>query len=186
MDAYPSSGPFKFFKMDHLNPEPDEWESKRTPIPEADDAKIEGKALSQREVGFPASSSLRRCGGAVILLVEEEEVLRRLLSRFLHNSGYRVLEASGAMEAIGLWEEQRGEIDLLYTDMTMLGGMNGSDLCRRLRQDKPGLKVIISSGYTTELGIRKDATGIDILYLPKPCASRVVISAIQTCLARKK
>jgi hypothetical protein len=65
--------------MDHLNPEPDERESKRTPIPEADDAKIEGKALSQREVGFPASSSLRRCGGAVILLVEEEEVLRRLL-----------------------------------------------------------------------------------------------------------
>jgi CheY-like chemotaxis protein len=56
------------------------------------------------------------------LLVEAEELLRSLLSTFLRNAEYRVLEASNAMEAIGLWEEQRGEIDLLYTDMTMPGG----------------------------------------------------------------
>jgi CheY-like chemotaxis protein len=97
-----------------------------------------------------------------------------------------VLEASSATEALELWGNQREEINLLFTDMTMAGGMNGLDLCRRLRQDKPALNVIISSGYTTELGIRRDATGIDILYLPKPCASRVVVSAIQTCLARKQ
>jgi CheY-like chemotaxis protein len=173
----------QLFKMDHLNPEPDERESKRTLIPDADEAKIEEVALSQREAPAPASSGRRRCGGEIILLVEEEELLRSLLSRFLRNAGYQVVEARNAMEAIGLWDEHQGEIDLLYTDMTMLGGMSGSDLCRRLRQDKPGLKAIISSGYTTELGIRRDATGIDILYLPKPCASRVVIDAIQAYLA---
>ena len=113
--------------MDHLNPEPDERESKRTPIPEQDGAKREGEALSHREERCPASSGPRQYGGEIILLVEAEELLRSLLSTFLRNAGYRVLEASNAMEAIGLWEEQRGEIDLLYTDMTMPGGMNGSD-----------------------------------------------------------
>jgi len=117
--------------MDHLSPEPDQGESKRAPIPELNEANLEEKALSQREERFLASSGPRRCGGEIILLVEEEEVLRKLLSSFLQNSGYRVLEASNAVDAIGLWEEQRGEIDLLYTDMTMPGGLNGSDLCRR-------------------------------------------------------
>jgi CheY-like chemotaxis protein len=172
--------------MDHLNPQPDERESKRTPIPEQDGAKREGEALSHREERCPASSGPRQYGGEIILLVEAEELLRSLLSTFLRNAGYRVLEASNAMEAIGLWEEQRGEIDLLYTDMTMPGGMNGSDLCRRLRLDKPGLKVIIWSGYTTEVGIRRDATGIDIVYMPKPCASQVVVRAIQAYLANKQ
>jgi CheY-like chemotaxis protein len=172
--------------MDHLSPEPDERESKRAPIPDLNEAKREEKVSFQKEERFPAYSASRLSGGEFILLVEEEEVLRRLLSRFLQDSGYRVLEASSATEALELWGNQREEINLLFTDMTMAGGMNGLDLCRRLRQDKPALNVIISSGYTTELGIRRDATGIDILYLPKPCASRVVVSAIQTCLARKQ
>lgn len=172
--------------MDHLSPEPDERQSKRAPIPELNEAKLEENVSSQKEERFPAHSGPRLSGGVIILLVEEEEALRRLLSRFLQSSGYRVLEASIATEALESWGSQREEIDLLFTDLTMPWGMNGLDLCRRLRQDKPGLNVIISSGYTTELGIRRDATGINIFYLPKPCASRVVISAIQTCLACKQ
>jgi CheY-like chemotaxis protein len=66
--------------------------------------------------------------------------------------------------------------------MIMPEGLNGSELCRRLRQDKPELKVIISSGYFTELGTGKDATGADVMCLPKPCSSNVVLGAIQACL----
>ena len=122
----------------------DPFEFRRTGVEayaaQQEQAKIEQNALSQREECFLASSRPRQCGGGIILLVEEEEVLRRLLSRFLRNTGYQVLEASDAMEAIRLWAEQRGEIELLYTDLTMPEGMNGLDLCRRLRQDKPELK----------------------------------------------
>jgi PAS domain S-box-containing protein len=137
------------------------------------------------EARIPASPEPKRCGSEIILLVDDEAGLRKLLCRLLRKSGYTVLEACNATEALELWGSQQEEIDLLFTDMTMPGGMNGLEMCRKMRQDKPGLNVIISSGYTTELGIHRDSTGSDIVYLPKPCAPGVVISTVQTCLSNK-
>jgi signal transduction histidine kinase/CheY-like chemotaxis protein len=130
---------------------------------------------------LPKTPVLRQGGNETILLVEDEPSLRKVLCRFLRQSGYRMLEASNATEALKVWGDHLQEIDLLFTDMTMPGGMNGSELCRRLRQDKPELKVIISSGYHVDRGEREDATDAHILYLPKPCASTAVIGAIKSC-----
>jgi CheY-like chemotaxis protein len=66
--------------------------------------------------------------------------------------------------------------------MSMSGGMNGLQLCRILRHDEPALRTLISSGYTTELSVRRDSSGGEIVHLPKPCSSEALIGAIQACL----
>ena len=56
-----------------------------------------------------------------------------------------------------IWRQHQSEIALLFTDMVMPGQMNGLDLSRRLRQDKPGLKVVYTSGYNEEI-LQEDST----------------------------
>lgn len=86
-------------------------------------------------------------GGEVILVVEDDESVRESLVPNLIRLGYRVCEAGDGPQAVEILD--RGEpIDLLFTDMVMPGGMNGIDLALRARETRPGLKVLLTSGYT--------------------------------------
>ncbi len=86
-----------------------------------------------------------------ILLVEDEPPLRRLARKLLERSGYRVLDAESGHDAMRVWDENRSEIQLVLTDMVMPGGMSGRDLAMRLRERSPDLRIIFTSGYTTEI-----------------------------------
>src|SRR5262249_35502140 len=86
-----------------------------------------------------------------ILLVEDEPVLRAWVQEILKNGGYKVLEASNGVEALKVWDEHNGRVDLLLTDMVMPEGMTGSDLAKQLRSREPQLKVIYTSGYSAEI-----------------------------------
>lgn len=89
--------------------------------------------------------------GETVLVVEDEQSLRALAKRFLNRSGYRVLEASCASEALSLVEtEEANSIALLITDLVMPGELGGIELAKRLRELFPDLEVIYTSGYSTE------------------------------------
>lgn len=105
--------------------------------------------------------------------------MRRLVEQF----GYKVLEAGDGLEAVAIWEEHSEEIGLLLTDMMMPGGMSGMDLWIRLRQDRPELPVILSSGYNTEVTGLEDANTAGVIYLPKPCSPSTLRAALQHNLA---
>ena len=120
-----------------------------------------------------------------ILVVEDEPEVRRLARMILVKTGYKVLEAADGPEALALWREHRAEIDLLYTDMVMPGGLSGIDLAQRVLADKPRVKVIITSGYNTQMPDIRNLTKSSIIYLPKPCAAATLLSLIQKCLQRK-
>jgi CheY-like chemotaxis protein len=62
-----------------------------------------------------------------------------------------VLEAGNGLEAQTIWKQHQEKIALLFTDMVMPGTMTGLDLAERLRKEKSSLKVIISSGYGSDL-----------------------------------
>src|SRR5207302_3365068 len=82
--------------------------------------------------------------------VEDESVLRDMAQVILHDCGYRVLEAGSGVEALRVWNQHRGAIDLVLTDMVMPDGLSGMDLAQRLLRVKPSLRIIFASGYSME------------------------------------
>ena len=95
-------------------------------------------------VGEGAREELRG-RGETILAVEDQPEVRRIVVRQLTHLGYRVLEAGSAEEALNLlWAEDR--VDLLFTDIVM-AGMSGTELAEMARRARPGLRVLLTSGF---------------------------------------
>src|SRR5262249_38139057 len=107
----------------------------------------------------PSTPKAVRGGHETILLVEDEPVLRELALVILKDYDYEVLEASSGVEALKVWDEQEGNIDLLLTDMVMPEGVSGRELAEMLRARKPDLKIIFTSGYSADVMGRDAALG---------------------------
>ena len=120
-------------------------------------------------------------GQETILVVEDEAAVRGMVVLGLQLYGYRVLGAGNAEEALEVWTHHAGEIDLLFADMRM-PGMTGMELFDRLRRERPGLKVIISSGHSEEVlrAERKAAPGM--IFLPKPYGMATLGTTVRRCL----
>ena len=108
-------------------------------------------------------------------------VLRELVAKVLHGYHYRVLEAETGVQALQLWEECHGKVDLLLTDMVMPGGVSGAELAHRLRQRKPDLRVIYTSGYSSEI-VGKHFSENDPVFLPKPYRPPQLAHRVRKCL----
>ena len=122
-----------------------------------------------------------RGGSETILLVEDEPVLRELAKVILHDYDYRVLEACSGVEALKVFEENDGKIDLLLTDMVMPEGMSGRELAQELKKRKPGLKVIYTSGYSSDV-MGEDAELRDVKFLQKPYPPPRLAQVVRECL----
>ena len=120
--------------------------------------------------------------GETILLVEDEPALRTLGRAVLQRHGYRVLEASSGVEALEVWERNHGRVDLLLTDMVMPEGMTGRELAKQLKERKPELKVIYTSGYSLD----STATSFRLRevksFLQKPYHPQKLIKLVRECL----
>ena len=134
----------------------------------------------------PPAKPLPVVGGhGTLLLVEDEEIVRRPIGIYLRKLGYRVIEAANGNQAFTLWQQYREQIDLLYTDMVMPEGVSGLELAEKLRSENPRLKVIISSGYSTEISMQGVPVAAGYVYLPKPSPSATIAAAIRDCLEKK-
>jgi PAS domain S-box-containing protein len=133
-----------------------------------------------QDVPRPAKASPG--GHETILVVEDEKSLRELVCTLLRHYGYRVLQAGHGKEALEVWRMKAGEIDLLLTDMMMPEGISGWELAEKLQVDRPGLKVIYTSGYSVDLLGRNGEFGQDIHFLPKPYQPHVLAKAVRDCL----
>jgi PAS domain S-box-containing protein len=99
-----------------------------------------------------AASTVRenaRRGRETLMIVEDEPAVRNLVASVLRHDGYQLLLASSAEEATDMFESHQGPIDLLLTDAT-LPGRNGPELADLMVARRPGLPVIIMTGYTEE------------------------------------
>jgi signal transduction histidine kinase len=88
-------------------------------------------------------------GRETILLVEDDDVIRALAASVLRAHGYTVLAAPDGIEGARAGAEHKGKIDLLITDLVM-PRMDGRTLARELTARRPGLKVLLMSGYSAE------------------------------------
>ncbi|MGB0683165.1 MAG: response regulator [Magnetovibrionaceae bacterium] len=102
-----------------------------------------------------------------ILLVEDEDAVRMFGSRALKNKGYRVLEAANGEQALEVIQGANGPIDLILSDVVM-PGMDGHTLIRLVRQEHPGVKVILMSGYAEETLKEQIGRDEDVHFLGKP------------------
>ncbi len=111
--------------------------------------RVHGAADSPSNV---SPRALPRGGSETVLLVEDEESVRRLAVLLLKRSGYRVLVAASAEDALDLSRGFEDEIHLLLTDV-VLPGMNGRKLADILAAERPKMLVVFASGYFDERGI---------------------------------
>jgi two-component system, cell cycle sensor histidine kinase and response regulator CckA len=145
----------------------------RVYLPAARGARIEHKS-SATSIQLPT-------GNETILAVEDDPSLRLLIRRILERCGYTVLSAATGAAAVQVWSANKDRIQLLLTDLVMPEGMSGFDLAWRLLADKPGLKVIYTSGYRFRLD-----EGTPLIegenYLQKPYSSENLAQTVRHCL----
>ena len=152
-----------------------------------------GKGATFR-IYFPASSEPAadpeqgdtqfhaRKGTETILVVEDERDLRDIVTRTLNLNGYRVFQAVDGQNALQIWAEYKNEIDLLFTDIIMPGGINGRELAEQLWAEKPGLKTIFSSGYGADALGKNFKLDPKLNFLQKPYLPQTLSRLIRRCL----
>jgi len=122
-------------------------------------------------------------GSGTVLLVEDGDSLRTMMRELLEGSGYLVLEAdspNAALEVVGSHDDA---IDLLLTDVVM-PGMRGPELAERLRELRPGLKVLFMSGYTDEALAAQGLLQKDARFVQKPFSGTTLLTEVQAAMGR--
>jgi len=122
-----------------------------------------------------------RPGQGTILVVEDEQAVRQLTRRVLETAGYAVLEATDSEQALALFHEHRGTIQLLITDLVM-PRLSGLDLARQLLASHPGLEVLLMSGYSDHTLSRQDGLEERLAYLQKPFTTATLTQKVREIL----
>jgi CheY-like chemotaxis protein len=122
-----------------------------------------------------------RGGSETLLLVEDEATVRASVRRLLEWHGYRVLEAGNGSEALRIYEENSGAIDLVLTDLAM-PEMGGVELIERLRLRNPALRVVFMSGYAERNVANDGALPPGTAFLEKPFAVDTLIRRLREVL----
>jgi len=135
----------------------------------------------------PAAAPSAASGGSeTILVVEDEIVLRDMARDFLTDCGYRILEAGSGREALQVWWQHRAEIDLLLTDMKMPEGVSGLELAEKMLVEQPGLRVILTSGYSDDIVSPEILERTNARFLPKPYSYTDLTRLVRESLDNKK
>ena len=120
-------------------------------------------------------------GTETILLVEDEAALRELTCAILEDSGYHVIEAAGAEEALRRIDGNHAEIAMLLTDVVM-PGTGGTELAGRLKALRPSLKVLFMSGYSDDVIAHRGVFESTATLVQKPFTKRTLLTKIRELL----
>ncbi|MBZ5528797.1 MAG: PAS domain S-box protein [Acidobacteriia bacterium] len=120
-------------------------------------------------------------GTETVLLVEDAEHLRLVVREFLHRLGYTVVEAEGGEEALKLAHKYKGPIHLLLSDVVM-PEMSGRHLWEKMRELRPGSKVLFMSGYTDDAIVHHGILEGGMSLLSKPFTQMALARKIREVL----
>ncbi|MBN2397909.1 MAG: PAS domain S-box protein [Deltaproteobacteria bacterium] len=124
-------------------------------------------------------------GSGTILLVDDEDLVLDVGTELLESLGYTILKARDGAEAIDIFKEGNGSIDMVFLDIVM-PGMSGKDTYDRLKELNPDVKVLLSSGYdidtqATEI-LNRGADG----FIQKPFALKDLSQKIKKIMEAEK
>ena len=119
---------------------------------------------------------------STVLLVEDEPLIRLFVAELLEESGFRVIEAANATEALTILEAGR-TVNVLLTDVDMPCGNNGFELAQKVCKCFPDIEILVLSG-------RRWPGGGDLppgtAFLAKPCPNEAIVSHVQSAVLRAK
>jgi PAS domain S-box-containing protein len=122
-------------------------------------------------------------GTATILLTEDEQDVREVAREFLESGGYAVIEARDGAEALGFVHKHETTINLLVTDMVM-PGMTGLELAARLKEKRPGLRILYMSGYSDRAAAESLQSDPSLRLLTKPFSRWALLRAVHELLTQ--
>jgi two-component system cell cycle sensor histidine kinase/response regulator CckA len=120
-------------------------------------------------------------GTETILIVEDEESLRQMMREVLTSSGYSVIEATGAEEALVSLGSHPGPVHLLLTDVIM-PRMNGKQLAATIHERFPATRVLYISGYTSEAIGHHEILEAPAHFLQKPFTVEALLQGVRDAL----
>ncbi len=130
----------------------------------------------------PAAAEPNLHGRGTILVVDDEETVRSLAKATLERFGYGVLLATNGIEAVEIFEAAADQIAVVLLDLTM-PLMGGEETFHRLRAIRPGVRVLLSSGYN-ELEVVKRFTGQGLTgFVGKPYSAAALVAKIKSVCA---
>jgi len=123
-------------------------------------------------------------GGATVLVAEDEELVREVLTDVLESAGHTVLTAASGEEALERARAHGGPLDLVVSDVVM-PGLAGPELARRLRAERPGLPVLLLSGYTGGSAARPEGRAGEVAFLEKPVGPAALLERVEALLSSR-
>ena len=138
---------------------------------------------SAGRIAMVADDNKVKKGVGTILIVDDEDMIIDVGSGMLESFGYKVLKAKSGKEALELYKDKGDTIDLVLLDMIM-PGLGGSETFDGLKKINPGIKVILSSGYSsnekTEGILRRGCNG----FIQKPFNMKILSQKISKVLSQ--
>ncbi len=149
----------------------------RVYLPAADAREIVTVPAPGRVLSFWVKHEAR-----TILLVEDQELLREMIREGLESAGMRVIEACDGEQALGLSRGFAGRIDLLLTDVVM-PKISGRELAETIVRERPDLKLLFMSGYTSDIIAAAGELEEGISLLQKPFTIEELLERIETLMS---
>ncbi|RDI55095.1 PAS domain-containing sensor histidine kinase [Microvirga subterranea] len=144
-------------------------------LPQAEDKPAVAPPQGER-----AGIEALKARGETVLVVEDEPRVRRLTVKRLQDLGYAILEAADGPQALRVLEE-RNDIDLVFTDIILPNGLTGADVARYVHENRPGVKVLFTSGYA-EPDLVKQGLAKGAFWLKKPYTAASLAQTLRTIL----
>lgn len=145
-------------------------------LPLADAAAGEGQ---RTKIFLPPLS-----GSETILVAEDDEKIRKLTKIMLEASGYKVIVASDGEEAVKNFSDNKDIVSLVIIDMIM-PRMSGSDVYRAIRQIRPDVDVIFSTGYSADSMKIEESPDRPFHFLMKPVSPSELLRKVRDVLDKK-
>ncbi|MGO1003536.1 response regulator [Lysobacter sp. CA196] len=114
---------------------------------------------------FPLSGVVEAAAQPTVLLVDDDENILDVVQDSLRDAGYAVITAANGAQALQILTEDAGRVDVVFSDVSMPGGMSGIDLAKHAYEVRPALWVILTSGYSPNW---LPELPLNCEFLPKP------------------
>ena len=143
-------------------------------------------ALALEDSGqFVPAKPLNSGGGKRILLVEDEKLVRKSTAIVLEENGYVVFEASNAESAIKIFNREKGEFELVLSDVVM-AGRSGLQMIAPLMEINPRVPVLLCSGYLDDKAQVSEIIKMGLAFIQKPYDVAELLCAVEDTISQHK